>query len=369
MVISNKKIIASILVSALLCLLYIPTNADEIKASMMKLSKTQGTVAVLDKNDRSVSLFNGMKLQNGYEVATAQASYAWINLDDSKLVKLDALSNVGVEQVNNNLTLTLNSGKILVDVSKKLGADETLNIKTGNVITGVRGTLFTVEADDPYFDNTENVKIVVLEGKVSAKAVDLATGTEKEIFVEQGNKAEYDISALNRTTKVNVSKASTKDLDGFSALELALNNAMRNRALAGSPELVLPSLNASLGMLSKDIVSQAQYINNLAALRGKGIDDAVWYKVGIRIDVYGQMSDGQYVSGINPNTGAAQYVWDNTPQGGGYYSDASSSPFGSGVPADDGPSDAGSDSDVPTRTPSATPKSPDGGGVPGGEFD
>lgn len=371
MIKTEKKIIATIIIACLISLLVIPTSADDFKANMMKLLKTQGTVAVIDKNERSVSLFKGMKLQNGYEVATAQASYAWINLDDTKLVKLDALTNVGVEQIDKALNLTLNSGKIIVDVSKKLEADETLNIKTGNVITGVRGTLFTIEADEPYFDNTESVKIVVLEGKVSATIADPATGKAKELIVEQGNKAECSINASNPAGTVRISKATAKDLDGFSALELALNPAMRNRALVGSPDIILPSLNSSLLMLGNDIVSQAQYIDNLSNLRGKGVEEAVWYKVGIRMNIYGQISDGQYVSGINPNTGAPQFVWETPNTGSRSYSEGSSGSSGSGSgSSEDGPADAGTPSDTPSRTPSSSNRGADGGGgLAGGEFD
>ena len=370
MIKSKKAIIAAVLVAAILCALCIPASAETIGASLMKLAKTEGTVAVIDKNSRSVSLFKGMKLQSGYEIATSAASYAWINLDNSKLVKLDALTNVGVEQNGKNLTLTLNSGRILVDVSQKLAADETLNIKTGNVITGVRGTLFSVSAEDPYFESTNKVEIVVYEGKVGATVINTTNGTTKEIAVPQSNKADFTINNLNNTVKSEVLKATGSDVYGFVATEFALNNAMRNRALAGSPDIVLPGLAGSLSRLTNDVAKQAEYINMLAALRNKGINEAIYYKVGLRMDIFGQTSDGQYISGMNPNTGAAQYVWDPAVSGSGSGAGNAGPSSGAGMGASNDPSDAGNANSTPTRTTSSSsPGAAGGAGGPGGEFD
>lgn len=370
---SVKPIIATALVCVMLGILCIPAKADNVAASSMKLLRTEGTVAVLDKNQASVSLFKGMKLQNGYEIATSTASYAWINLDDTKLIKLDALTNVGVEQNGKNLTLTLNSGKILVDVSKKLDSDETLNVKTGNVVTGVRGTLFEVAAEDPYFANTDSIEIIVLEGTVSATSTDLINGKVSEIYVPQGNKSTYTIDRTNGTTTRFLTRAKSSDVSGFSAVELALNDNMRKRAVNGSPDISLPSLAGALDRLSKDILLQQQYVERLALLRGESVQEAIYYKVGIPMNYYGQTSDGQYISGINPNTGEAQYKWNPIDSSGGVYRPGDNGGNGSagGFGGNGDNSSLGDDGDDSGDNPGGRGNSrrgPDGGSG-GGAFD
>lgn len=368
-----KPIIATLLAGVMFCMLCIPAKAENVVASSMKLLKTEGTVAVLDKNQASVSLFKGMKLQNGYEVATSTASYAWINLDDTKLIKLDALTNVGVEQNGKNLTLTLNSGKILVDVSKKLDSDETLNVKTGNVVTGVRGTLFEVAAEDPYFANTDSIEIIVLEGTVSATSTDLINGKVSEIYVPQGNKSTYTIDRTNGTTTRFLTRAKSSDVSGFSAVELALNDNMRKRAVNGSPDISLPSLAGALDRLSKDILLQQQYVERLALLRGESVQEAIYYKVGVPMNYYGQTSDGQYISGINPNTGEAQYKWNPIDSSGGVYRPETGNTEGGNAggaePSEETNNDDGDDSgDTPEPRRGSSSRGPDAGGG-GGIFD
>ncbi len=60
----------------------------------MRLMKTEGTVSSTQQQGPQLTVRDEhapeQRLKNGLE--TEEASYAWINLDDAKLVKMDAVS-------------------------------------------------------------------------------------------------------------------------------------------------------------------------------------------------------------------------------------------------------------------------------------
>ena len=59
------------------------------KAATMHLRKTEGTVGVSDDGGQAVEPREELGLFSGYGVDTQSKSYAWIDLDDVKLVKMD----------------------------------------------------------------------------------------------------------------------------------------------------------------------------------------------------------------------------------------------------------------------------------------
>ena len=309
-----SKVLATVLVTALtFSSLSFSAFANEA-ASTMKLMKTTGTVAVLDAKGKSASIFSGMKLANGYELATADKSYAWINLDDTKLVKLDALTNVTVNQQGKKLEIDVNTGRILIDVTKKLDNDEELNVKTGNVITGVRGTMLIVDATNNSVE-LESRKVVVdmLEGKTTT------TASGRQIEALAGQSLIISEKLDGAVSSFSLENIANKKLPGFAAIELAQNPALAGRVKAACPEIIIPNEASAIKLLSEDILAQDIFIKDLAKNRGTSEKAAVDYKIGIKLEWYGQTSDGNYISGMNPNTGESQYIWNPIDSSGGVY--------------------------------------------------
>ena len=58
-------------------------------AATMHLRRTEGTVSVSDGEGKNVPVLNNLGLYSGYDVGTQSASYAWSDLDDVKLTKMD----------------------------------------------------------------------------------------------------------------------------------------------------------------------------------------------------------------------------------------------------------------------------------------
>ena len=143
-------------------------------ATAMQLSITEGTVTVSNASGRSLSLRDNMRLYSGYQIQTAADSYAWINLDSTKLIKLDASSKVEIRKSGKKLEVLLKSGNMYGDVSKPLEADETLNIRTSTAIVGIRGTKFSVAQVKLARPDTEaaqwTTQVQVYEGTVAVTA-------------------------------------------------------------------------------------------------------------------------------------------------------------------------------------------------------
>ena len=155
----------------------VPVQAAESVATQgMRLSKTQGIVAVFDTANKPQKATGNMKLLSGYNIATSAASYAWINLDDTKLVKMDALSKVEFTSTGKNHVVDVVLGKAFVDVSKDLEKDETLVIRTSSVVTSInKGTSAEISVENG------KTTIVGLDGKLDCLGIDIMA--DKKLYI------------------------------------------------------------------------------------------------------------------------------------------------------------------------------------------
>ena len=154
----KRSMVAMLLVVCMICSNTLPVFADEAVASTMRLAKTEGTVSVTNKNGRNMGTMADMKLFNGYNIGTEQASYAWIGLDDAKVVKLDALSEAEIQKKGKELEILLGSGNLFFNIKESLKEDETLNIRTSTMVTGIRGISGWVEVID-----SKRTQVYILE--------------------------------------------------------------------------------------------------------------------------------------------------------------------------------------------------------------
>jgi hypothetical protein len=92
-----------------------------------------------------------MRFNNGESLSTSKGSMASVGLDSSKILTLDAMTQVLFETVKNQMKLTLASGRLLLDVQEKLDENQSLDIETSTMVVGIRGTVVHVTS----FDGTE----------------------------------------------------------------------------------------------------------------------------------------------------------------------------------------------------------------------
>ena len=93
---------------------------------------------------------------------TWEESYAWIDLDEVKLTKMDADSRVEVVKDGKDLEILVKSGSIFFNVTEPLAEDETMTIRTADLLVGIRGTCGWVDA--------EKKQAALLEGKIRCEA-------------------------------------------------------------------------------------------------------------------------------------------------------------------------------------------------------
>lgn len=220
------------LLSAFLSLVIMTTStvaalaADNVAATM-RLTKTQGTVQVSSSSGKNISLIKNMRLYNGYQLETEEKSYAWINLDSTKLVKLDAVSEASIRKSGKKLEILLDSGNLYFDVSKPLQDDESLNIRTSTMAVGIRGTSGWLEVLDK-----QTVLVCVLEGTVEVTVTDPVSGQSKTDAISAGESAigvVYDPQEqleLGEKCDILLQTYTETDTSGFVLEELAQNKPL-----------------------------------------------------------------------------------------------------------------------------------------------
>ena len=168
--INLKGIVCALMSSAMILTLVTPASAATARATTMKLEKTEGTVTLKTQNGSERKITTGMRLYNGNALETAKYSYAHISLDSTKAVKLDQSSSATLRQSGKQLELLVKSGKLFFNVNKKLDSNESMNVRTSTMVTGIRGTCGVVE----YVDVNKS-KLYLIEGQVTLGSGDNVT--------------------------------------------------------------------------------------------------------------------------------------------------------------------------------------------------
>lgn len=224
----KMKKIVSVLLCALLLISALPMNAlaEEATASTMRLEKCEGTVTVKNASGKALKITEKMRLYNGYEITTSTKSYAYISLDGTKAVKLDASTKVSVTKAGKKLEILVSSGQLLFDVSEPLDSDESLEIRTSTSLTGVRGTVGYVTVTSP----TESV-LTILEGVTEVTTVNPVTGKASVTQVSSGQQLSSLIAPEDggETITVVVSDIAPEEIPGFVLTYVAENPEVQER--------------------------------------------------------------------------------------------------------------------------------------------
>lgn len=214
-----------------LCLLAIcllcAACANPFRAASMKLQRTEGTVNVHNQKGEELALNDEMNLYSGYEIATKKTSYAWIDLDQERLAKLDAGSDAQIEQSGKELEITINSGKLFFNIATPLEEREQLNIRTSSMMVGIRGTCGWVEIPDD-----EQMLVYLLEGTVKCTITDPDTSATFSASVSGGEKAHLVV--LEDGPDVIVDDLSVGEIPDFVMEELEDDEELCQRILEDS---------------------------------------------------------------------------------------------------------------------------------------
>ena len=237
--------------------------AESYTANIMRLLNYEGDVFIVDENGEYSFLMENMRFNNGESLSTSKGSMASVGLDSSKILTLDAMTQVLFETVKNQMKLTLASGRLLLDVQEKLDENQSLDIETSTMVVGIRGTVVHVTS----FDGTEeemnrrlmeanptfqelllkmlpdsidgNIsQLVVLEGTASATFRD-ENGVSRTIEVKAGEK--ITLVDRNQDERVDgtvaVMQAEKEDL-GEATVDFIKGNPKLFDKVAGASEIL-----------------------------------------------------------------------------------------------------------------------------------
>ena len=191
--------------------------ADTASGTDLRLETTEGTVTAKNQNGRTVSVRDGMKLYSGYTITTKAKSYAYVSLDDDKVVKLDASTSVEVRKSGSKLELMVASGKLFFNVKAPLSSSESLNIRTSTMVTGIRGTSGYVE-----LRSADSSAVTILDGTVTVSG---SNGAQATVTAGQTGTATAEGGGL----QMNIGDLSAADIPGFVAEELQNDPELQQR--------------------------------------------------------------------------------------------------------------------------------------------
>ena len=134
--------------------------AESYSANIMRLMNYEGEVYILDEDGNARFLMENIRFNSGESLNTGVGAMASVGLDASKILTLDAMTQVNFIQEKNHMTLKLASGRLLLDVQKKLDENESLDIQTSTMSVGIRGTVVYLTSFD---GSEEEINKLLLE--------------------------------------------------------------------------------------------------------------------------------------------------------------------------------------------------------------
>ena len=235
------------LVLAASCILPVAAVSKESAvAAAIRLTKAEGTVNIKNGDGKKVSRIDKMRLYSGYSLETAESSYAWINLDDVKLIKEDASSKVQVRKSGKNLEVKLEAGALFFNVTEPLKADESLNISTSTMIVGIRGTSgwVRIAADG------REASISLGEGTAQLSVTDPVSGQTKNGVIRGGQEATCVVYPQERAgdkCDILMDGYKVEDIPGFVLYEMVRDVELCDKILEETGTDILRELAKTAG--------------------------------------------------------------------------------------------------------------------------
>ena len=178
-----KQVFSWLLVLSFLLALSVPAAAaNDATGKTLRLEETTGSVTVRDASGKNKAVRAGMRLYSGYTVETGASSSAYISLDETKAVKLDSSGKAEIKKSGKKLEVALTAGQIFFNVTQPLKVDESLNIRTSTMVTGIRGS----------FGWVNPTQLGLMHGHVTLSCTNPDTGETRATEVFSGEKVSYE---------------------------------------------------------------------------------------------------------------------------------------------------------------------------------
>ncbi|MBR2531157.1 MAG: hypothetical protein IKE56_00635 [Lachnospiraceae bacterium] len=195
-----------------------PFQTQDTQATTIRLAKTEGSVMLTNSAGKAVFKQANMRLTNGTHIETGEASYSWFDLDETKAIKEDAVSEVELRENGKKLEVMLNSGNLFFNITRPLTSDESLNIRTSSMVMGIRGTCGWVEIIDG-----RTTRVYMLEGRAEVSVTNPITCQTKTTVLYAGETADfivYDPANPVDQCDIIINRFTREDVPGFVLKEL-----------------------------------------------------------------------------------------------------------------------------------------------------
>ena len=217
---------AVLLIAAIVCIALFARKG--YLAKTMRLLHFEGSVNIEDGRGEAKPVTNNIRFQSGDALSTGSDGIASVGLDNTKIVTLQNDSRAEFQKSGKRLELKLTSGAVFFNVTEKLKADETFEIKTSTMTAGIRGTSGMI-----YFDTADGGResIVVTDGVVEISATNPVTGETKTARVEGGKKIKvYLYNDKSEDSVAFEEEAVTEEnIDDFVLKNIAENDELLTR--------------------------------------------------------------------------------------------------------------------------------------------
>ncbi|MBP5280874.1 MAG: Ig-like domain-containing protein [Lachnospiraceae bacterium] len=193
--------------------------AAKNKATTIRLVRTEGDVTIMSSSKEELTQVADMRLSNGDHEITGEKSYAWMSLDDTKAVKLDENSESELRKSFRKLKIILDAGNIFFNVTVPLEKDESMDIRTSTMVTGVRGTCGWVEVTDDW-----SSRVYLLTGKLECLVTNPIDGKSETGNVTPGTYSDFLVFPREQesegSTRIESGSFTKDDIPGFVLVEL-----------------------------------------------------------------------------------------------------------------------------------------------------
>lgn len=146
-------------------------NKTRLDVARGRIVETTGTVEVLPKGETEWKpAEKGMALNEGYSIRSGPDSKAVAIFANQAIMAVEQESEVDLEKLQQsrksgiNIQVSLNDGQIWNDVGRLKSKRSKFYVETPQAVTGVRGTVFTVQVAPD-----ETTKVAVVKGNVDVR--------------------------------------------------------------------------------------------------------------------------------------------------------------------------------------------------------
>ena len=215
-----------VLLVAVILMIAAVAYAAKNKATTIRLARTEGTVTVKNSAKEEQSLTPDMLLYGGDHQITSKQSYAWMNLDDKKAVKLDENSESELRKKWKKLEVLLDSGNLFFNVTVPLEKDEAFHIRTSTMVTGIRGTCGWFEVTGDW-----STRVYLLTGALESVVINPTDGKSEKTTIKPGTVCDFYVVPLAEKSQADSCRIETKsfqkeDIPGFVLVELVGDDAL-----------------------------------------------------------------------------------------------------------------------------------------------